>query len=134
MTFHEPLVTIPPITDYPSRAAWEVAAWEKVLASADTLRLLVTAHERHVIIMRAAALDKMSSGESYRKIGRELWLSPQTVSGIKKAAQEKIYRSYLERSKHERKKRVYHSKGAARKERPFGIPRRTKYGTVYIRL
>ena len=133
MILHKTLAAIPPMNQYPSRKEWEAAAWERVLTSTDALRLLVTAHERRAIVMRAAALDRISSGKSYRDIGRELWLSPQTVSGIKKAVKEKIYRSYLERSKHERKKKVYHPQGAARKEKSFGIPRRTKYGTGYIR-
>jgi predicted transcriptional regulator len=60
--------------------------------------------------MRAAALDRLSTGKSYSEIGEELWLSPQTVSGIKKAASEKSYKSYLERSKKGRKKKIYGSK------------------------
>ena len=130
--FKKALVAIPPIGHHPSRKKWEAASWEKILKSEDLLRLLITSHERHDLVMRAAALDRLFSGKSYKQIGEELWLSPQTVSGIKKAALSKTYRSYLERSKKERKKKIYSSKIKVGKIRPFGRPRRTKYGIVYI--
>ncbi len=123
---------MPPINHYASRKEWETAYWDKILKSKDLLQLVITSHERHDLVMRAAAIDSLSSGKSYRQIGKELWLSPQTVSGIKKAVSEKAYKSYLERSKKERKKKIYSSKIKTRKVRPSGIPRRTKYGTLYI--
>lgn len=121
-----------PVSDYPSWAAWEAACWKKLAASQGLLRLLITTHERHDLVMRAAALDRILSGKSYRQIGDELWLSPQTVSGIKKAFKEKNYRSYLERSKTERKKRIYSSLRHSAPPRPNSRPVRTKYGTVYL--
>lgn len=124
--------TTPPVSNYSSRVAWEAACWKKLAASQGLLRLLITAHERHDLVMRAAALDRILSGKSYREIGDELWLSPQTVSGIKKAFRENNYRSYLERSKTERKKRIYHSLRSPAQPRPHGRPVRTKYGMVYI--
>src|SRR3989304_524996 len=93
---------IPPVTAYSSRAAWEAACWRNLRESKELLEVLVTAHERRNLVLRAAALDRLISGKSYRQIGRELWLSPQTISGIKKAIRESGYRSYLERSKKER--------------------------------
>ena len=123
---------MPLINNYPSRNEWEAACWEKILKSKDLLRLLITAHERYDLVMRAAAIDSLFSGKSYKQIEEELWLSPQTVSGIKKAVREKNYKSYLERSKKERKKKIYSSDIKPRRSRPIGIPRRTKYGTLYI--
>ena len=52
--------------------------------------------------MRVAIMNRLALGKSYREIGKELWISSQTVSGIKKAVDEKSYRSYLARN--ERKK------------------------------
>lgn len=121
----------PAISDHASRKEWEAACWEKVLESKDLLRLLVTAHERHDLVLRATALDSISAGKSYKQIGEELWLSPQTISSIKKTINEKSYRSYLERSKKERKKRAYSYPKPGR-PRPEGIPRRTKYGILYM--
>ncbi len=123
---------MPPQGDYSSRKEWEIACWQKLLDSTDLIDLLTTPHERRDFVMRAAALNMIMSGKSYREIGRELWLSPQTISGLKKALEEKIYRSYLERSKTERKKRVYSSKPDKLQPKHRGIPRRTKYGKIYI--
>lgn len=132
MHMSEDFGALPPLRNYPSRKEWEAACWEKIIESKELLRLLITEHERHDVVMRAAIIDGLSSGKSYRKIGEELWISPQTVSGIKKAAREKVYKSYLERSKKERKKRVLSPDSKPRRRRPHGIPRRTKYGRLYM--
>ncbi|MFH1161816.1 MAG: hypothetical protein V1696_00870 [Candidatus Jorgensenbacteria bacterium] len=129
---------MPLVSDYSSRTEWETACWRKLLQSKELLRLLVTSHERHNLVMRAAALDRLIAGKSYKQIGRELWLSPQTISGIKKALKEKSYQSYqsyqsyLERSKKERKKRKYSFNSLPAKARSRGRPHRTKYGTIYL--
>ena len=84
--------------------------------------------------MRVAALDGLMFGKSYKDIGDELWLSPQTISGIKKVLKENNYRSYLERSKKERKKRRYGSKpdiSRSNNPRHLGKAHKTKYGTIY---
>lgn len=122
----------PQISDYSSRLEWESIYWQKILKSKELLQLLITSHERHGLVMRAAALDRLIAGRSYRQIGAELWLSPQTISGIKKALKEKSYRSYLERSKKERKKKKYSSSPTPFKSRPYGRPHRTKYGAIYL--
>ena len=120
------------INNYSSRLEWESACWQKILRSQELLQLLITSHECRNLVRRAAALDRLIAGRSYRQIGAELWLSPQTISGIKKALKEKNYRSYLERSKNERKKREYSSSPIPFKSRPCGRPHRTKYGTIYL--
>lgn len=122
---------LPLINEYPSRKEWEAACWQNILRSENLLQLLITSHERHIIVMRAATTERLIAGKSYRKIGEELWLSPQTISGIKKAIGEKSYRSYLERSKKERRKRKYSFVPAPARRRR-GWPRRTKYGTIYL--
>lgn len=127
------IAMLPPIHNYTSRKEWETACWDTISKSKELLQLLITSYERHHLIMRAAALEGLGVGKSYRQIGRELWLSPQTISVIKKAISEKNYRSYLERSKKERKKKKYGSKIISVKStRPRGTPRRTKYGTIYL--
>ncbi|MDP2696474.1 MAG: Trp family transcriptional regulator [bacterium] len=110
-------ITLPPIKNYSSRSEWELACWQKIIASPKLLRLLVTARERHNLVMRAATIDRLITGKSYTQIGEELWLSPQTISGVKKALKEKGYRSYFERGKKERKKRVYNSWSKSKKSR-----------------
>ena len=94
--------------------------------------MLITFYERHNVVMRAAALGRINSGERYREIAEALWISPQTVSSLKKALHERSYKSYRERGKSERKKRIY-SRDLARKEKKSrGRPVRTKYGTLYL--
>lgn len=123
---------LPSISTYTSRSEWEKDCWRKISSSQKLLELIVTPYERRNLILRAAARDSIALGKSYREIGKELWLSPQTVSGLKKAVSEKSYRSYRERSKKERRKRVYSSDRRSKRSRPEGIPRRTKYGIVYM--
>ena len=123
---------MPTIDGYHSRAEWETACWEKLSASKDLLKMIITSHELHDLVMRAVAIDALVSGKSYRQIGKELWLSSQTISGINKALAGNNYRSYLERSKKERKKKVYSYDKEPRISRPRGTPRRTKYGTLYF--
>lgn len=130
----EKIIILPLINNYSSRQEWETACWQKILESKELLPLLITSHERRDLIMRAAAMDGLISGKSYRKIGKELWLSPQTISAIKKAINEKTYRSYLERSHKERKKKKYSSSPVSEKSKskPYSRPHRTKYGTIYM--
>ena len=123
---------MPPVNDYPSRKEWENACWRKILGSEDLLQMLVTPHERHNLVARAAAMDELISGKRYRQIAEELWLSPQTISSVKRAIKEDSYRSYRERGKKERKKRQYSGNLLPAKPRRRGRPLRTKYGTIYL--
>ena len=134
MSNQEKSLAMPSMNNYSSRKEWEKACWQKMLESKELLSLLVSVHERHDLVMRAVAAESLFAGKSYRQIGKELWLSPQTISGIKKAVNEKEYKSYLERSKKERKKKQYGSKLASSKSspKPSGVPHRTKYGKVYL--
>jgi len=93
---------------------------------------LITSHERHNLVMRAAALKGLTSGKSQRQISKEFFLSLQTISAVKKAMAENNYRSYLERSKKEREKKKYSIGPASAKPRRRGRPHRTKYGTIYL--
>jgi len=123
---------LPPLDRYSSRQEWEDACWQKILKSEDFLKLLTTRNERHNLVMRAAIIDAINSGKKYREIAEELWLSPQTVSTIKKATKENNYRSYRERGKTERKKKVYSAGPISRRRKHRGRAVRTKYGTVYL--
>lgn len=123
---------LPSLSHYSSRKEWEGACWRKLLKSRDSLELLVTSHERHNLIMRAAVIDGINSGEKYRQIAEELWLSPQTISSIKKAINGSNYKSYRERGKTERKKKVYSPDSLLKRHRRRGRPVRTKYGTLYL--
>lgn len=126
------LLELPPMGRYPSRKEWEAACWRKIIASGNPLNLLATSYERHNIIMRAAVIEGINSGKKYRRIAEELLLSLQTISGIKKSMAESGYRSYRERGKTERKKKVYSSGPISKTKKRRGRPFRTKYGTIYM--
>lgn len=125
---------LPPLKNYPSRKDWEDACFRRILESKDLLYILFSVHERRRLVLRAAALEGLASGKSYREISKELWLSLQTVSGIKKAVNDREYRSYAERSKEERKKKRYAGGGllSPKPKKSKGRPKRTKYGTIYM--
>ena len=125
------LAVIPPIGNYSSRREWENVCWQNILQSEKLFELLATSHERHNLVMRAAAIRGIILGESYRHISKKLFLSLQTISGIKKAIIENSYKSYLERSKKERKRKKY-STGISFKPKYKGRPIRTKHGTLHV--
>ena len=129
------LAIIPPIGDYSSRKEWEDACWRKMAESEEILNLLTTSYERRDLVMRAAVLNGFISGKSYRQISKEIFISLQTISAIKKAIKENHYRSYKERSKTERKKKKYSSNRIDKKKHKqwrVGRRVRTKYGTIYV--
>ena len=127
------IIILPRLGKYASRKEWEVACWKRLLRSPGRFYQIMTSYERHDIVMRAAVAHLLSLDLSYRDIGRELWLSPQTISVVKKGLLERGYRSYAVREKVERKKRVY-SVDHRRPHRkiPMGQSHRTKYGTIHL--
>jgi len=88
---------LPSLDAFQSRKEWEAACLNKVLETKGVLEILLTPKERHNLVIRAAAVESLASGKSYRQIGRELWVSPQTLSGLRKAVAENNYRSYASR-------------------------------------
>ncbi|MDO8601521.1 MAG: hypothetical protein Q7R62_00100 [bacterium] len=93
---------LPLLTDFPSRKHWEAAVWqillERLLAlpqedAALILQTLMSHSERTDMTYRALAASRIRSGISLREIGRELWLTRQTVSAIKKSLHDGEYKS-----------------------------------------
>jgi hypothetical protein len=124
--------SMPPIDRYPSRREWEVACWKKLLSSPELLNLLTTTNERHSLVLRAAAVSRIHEGGGSRQIARELWLSRQTISGIRKALREHTYKSYWQRGKTERKRGSRSNRTYRTAREPHGRAVRTKYGTIYM--
>ncbi|MBI4085684.1 MAG: hypothetical protein HY433_00335 [Candidatus Liptonbacteria bacterium] len=135
---------MPLLAHFSSRSAWEEDVWRTLVARFVALRkqnkllsvlnMLITTKERSLLLRRAVAVNRILAGKSYREIGEELWLIPQTISAIKKALQEKKYRSYNERGKTERKKRIYSRNQQSSRNGKYVSGRRvrTKYGTLTI--
>jgi len=96
------------------------------------IKSLVTSYERHNLVMRAAVREGIDLGKRFRQIARETGLSLQTVSSIKKALREDDYRSYRERGKTERKKKVYCLNHHKKKRKLYKYYRRTKYGKIHL--
>lgn len=128
----KPSIALPSLNRFPSRKQWEEACWEVVSKSKKFLDITTTPYERRNIVLRAAVIDYINSGKRYRQIGEELWLSPQTINSIKKSLGESRYKSYRERGKSERKRKIYSPSITKKKRKPAGRPVRTKYGTLYI--
>jgi DNA-binding MarR family transcriptional regulator len=94
---------LPLLTDFPSRAHWEAAVWEILtdrLAKLTTgeemrkvLRFLLSSEEHRRVLYRSLTASRFASGIGPREISRELWLTRQTVSTIKKSLLEKTYQS-----------------------------------------
>lgn len=126
---------LPPLKNYSSRKEWEVACWRQILKSEQLLNLFTTLKGRHDLIVRVAAANGLISGKNYREISKEFFISLQTIRSAKKALEENGYKSYFERSKTERKKKIY-SPGPKRKPKrewhEDKRPRRTKYGTIWV--
>ena len=125
-------VKLPLIQNYPSRKEWEVVCWEKLLKSPELFRFLIPSRERHTLVAKAYALEALGSSQSYREISKAVWLSPQTISDLKKALVKKEYESYSERKKREPKKKAHYFSKTGYPKRSSGRPRRTKYGTIYM--
>ena len=95
--------------------------------------LPMTLDERNKIVLRIAILERLQENKSYRDIEKELWISPQTISEIKRNAHGNNYRSYYERSKTERKRKLYHHETIPKKSMSDGRRVKTKYGTIHVR-
>ena len=73
---------------------WQEQLWKKLLyriAQVHSkevveyiLKKLLSDHEKRILLKRLAVIALIKSGRSYREISEILWLSPNTVSMIKK--------------------------------------------------
>lgn len=125
------------IKKFGTRKDWKEAAWRtfvrRIAKTKDVrelsymLAVCVSRPERTRIVRRVMALARLIEGKSYRAIGRELWLAPQTISAIKKGFAERQYKSKRTRGW---KKKKYTSDGSRSTIR-MGRRWRTKYGSLY---
>jgi len=99
---------------------WQTDIWRKFLDNlegadskkeiAELLDNLLSVNEKMLISKRLATMALIKSGKSYKEIGRILWISPSTVSAIKKSVHQKTsYKSnrhYAATSKDEKRKNM----------------------------
>lgn len=79
------------ISKFKSRKEWSEAVWRKILEDiknpelSAVLNSLLSRYEKNIIVNRLAAMALIKKGRTYQQIGNELWLSPVTISSLKKA-------------------------------------------------
>ncbi|OGZ01916.1 MAG: hypothetical protein A2946_02670 [Candidatus Liptonbacteria bacterium RIFCSPLOWO2_01_FULL_53_13] len=134
-------IPLPKVEDFETRKQWEESAWREFVAwctksEPKLVRILldsiVSPSERHRIVKRAVAVERIHDGVSYRAIGRELWITNQTISSIKKSLASHSYESNWKRAESQRQAREL-ALIKKRHERPEPKRyRRTKYGKLRI--
>ncbi|MEK7212530.1 MAG: Trp family transcriptional regulator [Patescibacteria group bacterium] len=107
------------ISKFKSRKEWEGALWQKFLEdirktesrkTAIFLDSILSENEKGLISRRLAAMALIKTGKTYREVGEILWISPSTISAIKKSASDRLnYKSsryYAGQSKNEKRKNM----------------------------
>lgn len=79
-----------------SRKEWEEFLWRELLRQISRikstenldgfLQCFISKHERNIMLKRLTALMMLKEGKSYREIGRLLWISPSTLSALRRSA------------------------------------------------
>ncbi len=108
------------IDNFSSRKDWESYLWLMFLgmvgkskspkAVKNLLESLLSSAEKRDVAKRLAAVALLREGKSYKEISRILWISPATISALKKSLMEQSgYRSgryYSEKSSKGKRKRM----------------------------
>ncbi len=95
------------LEQFKSRREWEDFIWDKVVDGLveagskskvnETLNKLIGEYEKKLILRRLTAILLIKDGLSYSQIGEILWVSPSTISAIKKSLSGKS--GYVARKK-----------------------------------
>lgn len=82
------------LSKFKSRKEWETAIWEKFLENIrrskseqkfkEFFNSLLSASEKKIIINRLIAISLIAQGKTYRQIREVVWVSPNTISALKK--------------------------------------------------
>lgn len=102
--------------EFKSRKEWELFLWEELVNKlhksesekqlSQKLQQLFSEYERSLAIKRLTALILINEGLSYAKIGELLWMSPSTISVIRKNYLGN-FKSYHGRSKSAKNPNLY---------------------------
>jgi len=89
------------LSKFKSRKEWEKFIWEKFLKSikdidsnkglGKLLDSVLSENEKRLIIKRMVAISLIRQGKTYKEIGEILWLSPSTISSIKKSLKSGLF-------------------------------------------
>ncbi|MBI4117365.1 MAG: hypothetical protein HY451_01650 [Parcubacteria group bacterium] len=108
------------VAKFKSRKEWERGIWRNFLANIERaeskreivklLDNLLSVREKRFISKRMTALALINAGKSYKEIGKILWISPSTVSALKKSVYGnsgyQSNRYYAEKSRNEKRKNM----------------------------
>ena len=134
-------INVPLTKDSGARKEWEAVVWQElcewftrqdVKTLKSTLELITSLHERQLMVKRAAAIAHIRNGKSYKEIGRELWIAPQTISSIKKGLAGQNYVSNWGKAKSQRRARQPARLNKSSERPVLKHYRRNKYGKVRI--
>lgn len=114
---------------FKSKKEWEDFVWSKFLENAEKTKSnkqlrnfldgLLTINEKKFVIKRLVALAMIKAGKTYKEIEETLWVSPSTVSALKKSvflnSSYQSNRHYAEKSRNEKRKHIK------------GLPAKTKF-------
>ncbi len=77
-----------------SAEAWQEALWDKLIDELSRIKekqelkkvieSLLSTYEKNFLLRRLAATALVKQGATYKEIGEVLWISPATISAIKK--------------------------------------------------
>lgn len=124
------------LKNFKTRHDWLEAVWLDLISYIQKssvedinalLRHIITPHEKQILLRRAIAVDRFSTGTHYRSVAEETWLSNQALYAIRRGLKNNLYLSDWESVKlriaEKKEKRRFFS------ERPEPIHyRRTKFG------
>lgn len=88
------------INSFETREEWTNYVWKKLLENinnskvAGILDLLLSRYEKKMIVNRIIALSLIKKGKSYKEIGEELWLSPNTIRSLRLIFNDKSIKEY----------------------------------------
>jgi len=115
------------INEFKSRKEWENYLWRVFLKNVEKSKLekqlanflnnLLSETEKKNIVRRLTVIFLLKQGKTYKEIGEILWISPGTISAIKKSLLN--YRNY--RSKYD----FYKNKKVEERKKMKGLPPET---------
>jgi len=100
---------------FKSKKQWSDYVWQRLLKDIKNpvlsvaLDSLLGRYEKNIIINRFAAIALIKEGRTYREIGRELWLSANTIRSLKRILESnsmKEYQSYRLRSNRQKQAQI----------------------------
>ena len=94
------------LDNFSSRQKWKDYLWQELTRKFSELKSvrqteiflnkLLTKKEKDVLIKRLMIMVLIQKGKSYSEMSEMLWLSPNTISAIKKGLKNSEYKSYFE--------------------------------------